>query len=247
MKLHTKITAGAVCLLAGALAVPGQDVLLLTGADLTAVFAARNAQLAAWALAAAAALALGWALAARFGRSVTEPLAKLEHASRAIAAGAYGSRTGLRTDDEIGALSAHFDAMAAPDAGRLRRPVRRNAVQRRRPAVRARQLRAGLHLPPGQHDPRRAASLHRRPHRLSAPPISTQTPPACTGRGRVLADPLIRTGGTARPGWRRGRRRRPFWRRRQRCSRRCRRRSRPSRRGPCRGWSRPGCRRARRW
>ena len=100
-------------LLASPLPVPGQDVLLLTGADLTAVFAARNAQLAAWALAAAAALALGWALAARFGRSVTEPLAKLEHASRAIAAGAYGSRTGLQTDDEIGALSAHFDAMAA--------------------------------------------------------------------------------------------------------------------------------------
>ena len=94
------------------LPVSGQQTVLITGTDLTPVFRARNAQLLTWLAAAAAALALGGLVCARFSARLTAPLARVESASRAMAAGDYASRTRVDTDDEIGALSTHFDAMA---------------------------------------------------------------------------------------------------------------------------------------
>lgn len=99
-------------LLSTPLPVPGQQIVLLTAADLTPVFRARNAQLLTWLAAAAGALALGSLLCTQISARLTAPLAQLESASRAIAAGDYARRTGVQTDDEIGALSTHFDAMA---------------------------------------------------------------------------------------------------------------------------------------
>lgn len=98
--------------LATPLPVPKQQAVLITASDLTPVFRARTAQLVAWLLSAAAVLALGGLVCARVSACLTAPLARLECASRAIAAGEYGSRTRVDTDDEIGALSTHFDAMA---------------------------------------------------------------------------------------------------------------------------------------
>ncbi|PWM59509.1 MAG: hypothetical protein DBX91_05950 [Subdoligranulum variabile] len=94
------------------LPVPEHQIVLITASDLTPVFRARTAQLFTWLIAAAAALALGSLVCVRVSARLTAPLARLERASRAIAAGEYGSRTRVNTDDEIGALSAHFDAMA---------------------------------------------------------------------------------------------------------------------------------------
>lgn len=99
-------------LLSTPLPVPGQQIVLLTAADLTPVFRARNAQLLTWLAAAAGALVLGSLVCTRISARLTAPLAQLESASRAIAAGDYARRTGVQTDDEIGALSTHFDAMA---------------------------------------------------------------------------------------------------------------------------------------
>ena len=99
-------------LLAQPLAVPGRDAVLLGAYDLGAVYAARRALLLGWAAAAALTLVLGGAAAGRLSRRLTAPLARLQAASGRIAAGEYGERTGIVTGDEIGALSASFDAMA---------------------------------------------------------------------------------------------------------------------------------------
>lgn len=99
-------------LLSTPLPVPGQQIVLITAADLTPVFQARNAQLITWLAAAAGVLALGSLVSTRISARLTAPLAQLEGASRTMAAGDYARRTRVQTDDEIGALSTHFDAMA---------------------------------------------------------------------------------------------------------------------------------------
>ena len=63
--------------------------------------------------ASAALLVLGGGAAVLFSRRVTRPLTALQTASEKIADGEYTQRTQVKTDDEIGALSRSFDAMAA--------------------------------------------------------------------------------------------------------------------------------------
>ena len=100
-------------LLATPLTVPGQDAALVGAYEVSWVFATRNAQLAVWAAATVAALALGAAAARWRANRLTAPLTRLQAASARIAGGDYAGRTGIKTDDEIGALSEGFDAMAA--------------------------------------------------------------------------------------------------------------------------------------
>ena len=88
-------------------------VTLLTGHDVTSVFSARNrALLRFWEMELVVLVCAG-AMIALLSRWLTKPLARLTQASKSIAAGAYGERTGLSGGDEIGALSHSFDAMAA--------------------------------------------------------------------------------------------------------------------------------------
>lgn len=88
-------------------------VTLLTGHDVTSVFAARDrALLRFWEMELVVLVCAG-AMIALLSRWLTKPLARLTQASESIAGGAYGERTGLSGGDEIGVLSRSFDAMAA--------------------------------------------------------------------------------------------------------------------------------------
>ncbi|MFR1784517.1 MAG: HAMP domain-containing protein [Ruthenibacterium lactatiformans] len=88
-------------------------VTLLTGHDVTSVFAARDrALLRFWEMELVVLVCAG-AMIALPSRWLTKPLARLTQASESIAGGAYGERTGLSGGDEIGVLSRSFDAMAA--------------------------------------------------------------------------------------------------------------------------------------
>ena len=100
-------------LLAQPLDIPGVQADLLCAYDITIVFSTRDSQLRAWLAASVLLLALGGGAAVLFSRLVTRPLTTLQSASEKIAAGQYAERTGVQTDDEIGALSLSFDAMAA--------------------------------------------------------------------------------------------------------------------------------------
>ncbi len=88
-------------------------VVLLTGHDVTNVLAARDRALLRFWEMELVVLACAGAVIALLSRWLTRPLARLTQASRSIAAGAYGERTGLAGGDEIGALSRSFDTMAA--------------------------------------------------------------------------------------------------------------------------------------
>lgn len=88
-------------------------VTLLTGHDVTNVLAARDrALLRFWEMELVVLVCAG-AVIALLSRLLTRPLARLTEASKSIAAGAYGERTGLTGGDEIGVLSRSFDTMAA--------------------------------------------------------------------------------------------------------------------------------------
>ncbi len=99
--------------------IPGVDAVLLSAYDVTSVFASRDAQLAAWFVAAVLVLAAGTAAAGAVSRSLTRPLTWLQSASSRIAAGDYTQRTQVETDDEIGALSHSFDEMAGAVESRV--------------------------------------------------------------------------------------------------------------------------------
>ena len=107
--------------------------------------------------AAALTLVLGGAAAGRLSRRLTAPLARLQAASGRIAAGEYGERTGIVTGDEIGALSASFDAMA--EAVQRRIQDLHAALQRERDFVAA--FTHELKDPHDQHDGLRRAAAHR--------------------------------------------------------------------------------------
>ena len=92
---------------------------MLCAYDVSAVFATRDAQLRAWLAASAALLVLGGGVAVLFSRRVTRPLTALQTASERIADGEYTQRPQVKTDDEIGALSRSFDAMAAAVEGKI--------------------------------------------------------------------------------------------------------------------------------
>ena len=98
---------------------PGVRADMLCAYDVSAVFATRDAQLRAWLAASAALLVLGGGAAVLFSRRVTRPLTALQTASEKIADGEYTQRTQVKTDDEIGALSRSFDAMAAAVEGKI--------------------------------------------------------------------------------------------------------------------------------
>src|SRR5262249_8005782 len=56
---------------------------------------------------------LAWALAKSVTGALLRPLAELQQAAAAIAAGDYGVRLKLRTHDELGRLTAAFNRMAS--------------------------------------------------------------------------------------------------------------------------------------
>jgi diguanylate cyclase (GGDEF)-like protein len=56
---------------------------------------------------------LAWVLARTVTRALTQPLAEMEQAAAAIAAGDYGVRLKLRTHDELGRLTMAFNRMAS--------------------------------------------------------------------------------------------------------------------------------------
>lgn len=99
-------------LMAQRLALPGIHAVMVCAYDVGEVFATRNAQLRLWLAASLLLLAAGGGAAVMVSRRLTAPLTTLQAASGRIAAGDYGSRTGLETGDEIEALSRSFDAMA---------------------------------------------------------------------------------------------------------------------------------------
>lgn len=105
-------------LLTQPLDLPGVRADMLCAYDVSAVFATRDAQLRVWLAASAALLVLGGGAAVLFSRRVTRPLTALQTASEKIADGEYTQRTQVKTDDEIGALSRSFDAMAAAVEGK---------------------------------------------------------------------------------------------------------------------------------
>lgn len=106
-------------LLTQPLDLPGVRADMLCAYDVSAVFATRDAQLRVWLAASAALLVLGGGAAVLFSRRVTRPLTALQTASEKIADGEYTQRTQVKTDDEIGALSRSFDAMAAAVEGKI--------------------------------------------------------------------------------------------------------------------------------
>lgn len=87
--------------------------ILLTGLDLSPLYARRQQQITAvhrlypFFMLAVALVCLA------FAQAFTRPLRRLNDACRGIAAGAYGERSALARADEIGELSRSFDAMAA--------------------------------------------------------------------------------------------------------------------------------------
>ena len=106
-------------LLTQPLDLPGVRADMLCAYDVSAVFATRDAPLRAWLAASAALLVLGGGAAVLFSRRVTRPLTALQTASEKIADGEYTQRPQVKTDDEIGALSRSFDAMAAAVEGKI--------------------------------------------------------------------------------------------------------------------------------
>lgn len=103
-------------LLASPLALEGQTLWLVSGRDLSGLFAERDRQLRQYLALECAALLLAGAAAAALSRLLTRPLRQLEAASRRIAAGEEGARcpqTLEQAGGEVGALAASFNAMAA--------------------------------------------------------------------------------------------------------------------------------------
>ncbi len=93
----------------------GEDITLYlyTAHDVSGVFAMRQVQQATYLRAFSAMMVLCAGLSYTVSRVLTAPLARLSKASRAIASGNYASRVPVRSEDEIGAVSADFNAMAA--------------------------------------------------------------------------------------------------------------------------------------
>lgn len=103
-----------------AVAANGTAVYYVGAYDLTDVFSDRDAWLQSYFLIEAAAFCAAALAIWLLVRRMTAPLARLETASCQIAAGAWDQRTGLRSRDEIGALSRSFDAMAAAVEDKIR-------------------------------------------------------------------------------------------------------------------------------
>lgn len=99
--------------LSGAAETNGDILYLQTARDISALYDAREAQQRSFLQVFAALAVLGAGLSYTMCRVLTAPLASLSRASRAIASGNYASRVRVRSEDEVGAVSADFNVMAA--------------------------------------------------------------------------------------------------------------------------------------
>ncbi len=86
---------------------------LETAHDISDLYAVRQAQQRTWLRVFFVMEALCAALSYTVSRVLTSQLVRLSRASRAIASGRFSSRVRVRSEDEIGAVSEDFNAMAA--------------------------------------------------------------------------------------------------------------------------------------
>lgn len=98
--------------LSGAVEANGEVLTLTTSHDITALYTARKAQQHTYFQVFLAMCFLCGVLSYTVSRILTAPLKDLSQAARAIASGNYISRVQIRSQDEIGALSEDFNAMA---------------------------------------------------------------------------------------------------------------------------------------
>ena len=89
--------------------------------DVTQLYAQRTAQLHRFWRLCAVLLFAAAVLTLCFTTIVLRPLKRLSAAAASIAAGQYGQRTQVHTQDEVGRLSQDFDAMAASVEGGIKR------------------------------------------------------------------------------------------------------------------------------
>lgn len=104
---------GRYLLVVGMVSVAGDTITLCTAHDISSVYTIRQTQQSLYLRVFAVMILLCAILSYTTSRRITAPLEHLSSASRAIALGDYSSRVGLCSTDEIGAVAADFDAMAA--------------------------------------------------------------------------------------------------------------------------------------
>lgn len=92
---------------------PARSLWLLSGYDVSRVFAQRDQQLANLWRVGALTLAFSVVVVVVLTTLLTRPVRRLGRVSARIAEGAYSVRTGVSGSDEIGDLARNFDAMAA--------------------------------------------------------------------------------------------------------------------------------------
>lgn len=92
---------------------PNRELWLLSGYDITNVFAQRQSQLYALWRMEAIVLAGALVVVVLLSHMLTRPFRRLNAVSRKIAQGAYSVRTRIETKDEVGELSRNFDEMAS--------------------------------------------------------------------------------------------------------------------------------------
>ena len=92
----------------------GEDVTLFlyTAHDISGIYYARNLQQETYLRVFTVMVLLCAALSYMTSKALTAPLGRLSEASRSIASGNYASRVEITSADEIGAVSADFNAMA---------------------------------------------------------------------------------------------------------------------------------------
>lgn len=105
--------SGQYLLLNGTFTAVGDTLSLCTACDISSVYTMRQSQQRIYLRLFAIMVLLCAVLSYTISRLITAPLEKLSGTSRAIASGNYSSRVGLSSTDEIGAVAADFDTMAA--------------------------------------------------------------------------------------------------------------------------------------
>ncbi len=106
---------------AGTLTAGSTQGTLVSVFDVTQLYAQRTAQLHRFWRLCAVMLCAAAVLTLCFTTIVLRPLKRLSAAAASIAAGQYGQRTQVHTQDEVGRLSQDFDAMAASVEGGIKR------------------------------------------------------------------------------------------------------------------------------
>jgi len=100
-------------LLHSAVETSGDVLYLQTAHDISALYTTRQNQQQTYLRIFSVMVLLCAALSYTVSKALTRPLAGLSQASRAIASGSFSSRAPVLSEDEIGAVSADFNAMAA--------------------------------------------------------------------------------------------------------------------------------------